>query len=89
MCEHEQSPPIERAPRLAITEPLRWAIIAMVWVYRRTLGHFMGGRCRFQPSCSQYMLDAVERHGPVRGFFRGLARIARCHPWSEGGYDPA
>lgn len=89
MCENETPVPPERAPRHAMTEPLRWAVIAMVWVYRRTLGHFMGGQCRFQPSCSQYMLDAVERHGPVRGFFRGLGRIARCNPWSEGGYDPA
>lgn len=64
-------------------------IVAGVWGYRYTLGPFIGGQCRYQPSCSQYMLDAVARHGPWRGGWRGLKRIARCHPWSDGGHDPA
>ena len=47
-----------------------------------------GSGCRFQPTCSQYSLEAVELHGSVRGIFLGLKRIARCHPWGGSGEDP-
>ncbi len=62
-------------------------IIAMVWAYRCTLGPLMGGHCRFHPTCSQYMIDAVGKHGPWRGLWMGVKRIGRCHPWSKGGID--
>lgn len=45
-------------------------------------------RCRFYPSCSQYAVDAVQRHGPWRGSGLALKRLGRCHPWNPGGYDP-
>ncbi len=64
-------------------------IVALVWVYRVTLGPIMGGHCRFDPSCSQYMIDAVQKHGPLRGAWRGIKRIGRCHPWGGSGFDPA
>ena len=64
-------------------------LIGLVLVYRVTLGPFMGGYCRFQPSCSQYMIDAVRKHGPFRGGWRGAKRICRCHPLGGSGYDPA
>jgi putative membrane protein insertion efficiency factor len=66
-----------------------WLINLMVAVYRATLGHFMGGHCRFQPTCSQYMLDAVQKYGPWKGFYKGIKRICRCHPFGGSGYDPA
>jgi putative membrane protein insertion efficiency factor len=44
--------------------------------------------CRFQPTCSEYTYQAISRYGIIRGSFIGLKRIARCHPWSKGGYDP-
>jgi putative membrane protein insertion efficiency factor len=68
---------------------MRRLIYLMVMIYRVTLSPFIGGQCRYQPTCSQYMLDAVDRHGPWRGFWRGLKRIGRCHPWGGSGYDPA
>ena len=69
---------------------MRKAVIAMVWVYRATLGPFLGGHCRFEPTCSQYMIDAVNKHGAARGGWRGVKRICRCHPWSgRSGHDPA
>lgn len=64
-------------------------IILLVYLYRATLGHVMGGQCRYLPTCSEYMLDAVQKHGAIRGGWRGLKRIARCHPWGGSGYDPA
>lgn len=64
-------------------------VVLLVYAYRLTLGPWLGGHCRFHPSCSQYMLDAVRRHGPWRGTWRGVRRIMRCHPWGGGGYDPA
>ena len=67
----------------------RKLIIAMVHVYKATLAPLMGGHCRFTPSCSNYMIDAVNKHGAIRGGWRGVKRICRCHPFSKGGYDPA
>ncbi|MGF1632498.1 MAG: membrane protein insertion efficiency factor YidD [Phycisphaerae bacterium] len=64
-------------------------LISLVWCYRYTLGPFLGGHCRFHPTCSQYAIDAVNLHGPLRGGWRALKRIARCHPWGGSGYDPA
>lgn len=64
-------------------------LIRMVHVYRATLGKIMGGHCRYEPSCSQYMIDAINLYGPVRGSWRGFKRICRCHPFGGGGHDPA
>jgi putative membrane protein insertion efficiency factor len=64
-------------------------IVAGVAVYRVTLGWLLGGQCRYQPTCSQYMLDAVGKYGPWRGSWRGIKRICRCHPWGGSGHDPA
>lgn len=61
----------------------------LVYVYRGTLGLWIGGQCRYHPTCSQYMLDAIDKYGPWKGFWRGLKRITRCHPWGGSGYDPA
>lgn len=63
--------------------------IFLVVLYRVTLGPLLGGHCRFQPTCSQYMMDAIHKHGAWRGAWRGIKRIGRCHPWGGCGYDPA
>ena len=64
-------------------------LIRLVFGYRATLGKLIGGNCRYEPSCSQYMIDAIGRHGPVKGSWRGIKRILRCHPWGGGGDNPA
>ena len=64
-------------------------VIFVVLLYRATLGRLLGGYCRFDPSCSQYMIDAVRKYGPLRGVWRGSKRIFRCHPLGGRGYDPA
>jgi putative membrane protein insertion efficiency factor len=56
--------------------------------YRRFLGPLLGGQCRFSPTCSRYGLDALERHGAIRGSWLTACRIARCHPWGGSGHDP-
>ena len=68
---------------------MRWLLIQIVLVYRATLGRWLGGQCRFTPSCSQYAIDAINKYGPWRGGFKAVARICRCHPWGGRGYDPA
>jgi putative membrane protein insertion efficiency factor len=57
-------------------------------VYKLTLSPFIGRSCRFQPTCSDYGLEAVERHGWLRGVFMTVHRIVRCNPWCAGGSDP-
>ena len=66
----------------------RQVYLLPVRFYRLTLARWMGGQCRFLPTCSQYFIDAVEKKGIIRGTFKGLWRLLRCHPWSKGGYDP-
>ncbi len=80
---------ISRFPDFTIFPMLSRFLILLVYCYRATLGRFMGGQCRFHPTCSQYMIDAIHKHGPIRGGWRGVKRICRCHPWGGSGYDPA
>jgi uncharacterized protein len=63
-------------------------LVLLVHAYRTTLGPLLGGGCRFTPSCSSYAIEALERHGPVRGIRISLGRILRCHPFHAAGYDP-
>ena len=63
-------------------------LIALVRVYQLTLSPIIGQQCRFQPTCSHYMIGAVRKYGAIRGAWKGTLRICRCHPWHSGGYDP-
>ena len=67
---------------------VRSALIALVRGYQVALSPMMGGACRFEPSCSNYMIEALTVHGAVKGTLLGLWRILRCHPWGDYGYDP-
>jgi uncharacterized protein len=68
---------------------MRWLMIQLVLLYRASLGRMLGGQCRFQPTCSQYAIDAINKYGAMRGGWRAVKRIVRCHPWGGEGYDPA
>jgi len=70
---------------------LRWTrylVIGPVRLYQLTLSPYIGWCCRYTPSCSNYMLQAVERYGLLKGTAKGVWRICRCHPFARGGYDP-
>lgn len=63
-------------------------LIGLVRLYQRLLSPLLGPRCRFHPTCSTYAIQALERHGAVRGSWLAVRRIVRCHPLNEGGFDP-
>lgn len=63
-------------------------LIALLKAYRYAISPLLGNNCRFVPSCSEYAVEAIERHGSGRGSWLAMRRILRCHPWCDGGYDP-
>jgi uncharacterized protein len=67
---------------------MRHVAAFLIRLYQWTVSPLLGPRCRFYPSCSQYTLEAVQRFGVLRGVWLGAARLARCHPWHPGGFDP-
>jgi len=75
---------------------MKKVVLMLIQVYQRTssfvnrnLNIFGSGNvCRFEPTCSRYTFQAVEKYGVIKGLCLGLMRIARCHPWNKGGYDP-
>lgn len=71
-----------------IGTPFRLAILAVLGVYRGTVGQLAGGRCRFHPTCSAYAIEAVHTHGAMRGSLLAAWRVLRCSPLTSGGIDP-
>ena len=67
---------------------MRQFLFILIRAYQIGIGPLLGPRCRFYPSCSQYALEAITRHGSLRGSWLALKRLARCHPLSGGGFDP-
>ena len=62
--------------------------IGIIRIYQKVISPALPDTCRFQPTCSAYMAEAIEKKGLCRGFFLGIKRIARCHPFNPGGFDP-
>ncbi len=67
---------------------MRRLLILLVRAYQYGISPYLGSRCRFHPSCSQYAVTAIERFGALRGGWLALRRLGRCHPLGKGGYDP-
>lgn len=63
-------------------------LVFLLQAYKRLLSPILPSACRFHPTCSEYMSDAVSRHGAARGVWLGACRLAKCHPFHEGGSDP-
>ena len=68
--------------------PMSLLAIGLLRIYKLTISPLLPSACRFHPTCSDYMLQAIERHGVLRGIGMGLGRLCRCHPFHEGGFDP-
>ncbi|MBI4744333.1 MAG: membrane protein insertion efficiency factor YidD [Actinobacteria bacterium] len=63
-------------------------LILLIEFYQKTISKIVPSACRFQPSCSQYSIDALKKYGTIKGMYFSIKRIIRCHPYSSGGYDP-
>ncbi|GHV23327.1 hypothetical protein AGMMS49959_16030 [Planctomycetales bacterium] len=68
--------------------PARGAAWLVTWLYQRGVGRLLPKVCLYEPSCSNYMIEALTKHGLLKGVGLGLWRICRCHPFATGGYDP-
>jgi putative membrane protein insertion efficiency factor len=67
---------------------MKFAVLAVIWVYQKTLSQFLPTSCRFYPSCSHYSQEAVEKYGVVKGVWLGVKRLGRCRPLGGQGFDP-
>ena len=67
---------------------VRTLLILLVRAYQVALSPMFTGCCRFEPSCSNYMIEALQTHGVVKGLYLGMVRLLRCHPFGKSGYDP-
>ena len=67
---------------------VKYLLLGFIWIYQRLISPLTPASCRFTPTCSQYAAEAVTKHGPFKGGWLALKRLARCHPWGDHGYDP-
>lgn len=63
-------------------------LVALIRLYQVLISPLLGANCRFSPSCSHYAIDAIRKHGALKGGYLSVRRILRCHPFHPGGYDP-
>jgi putative membrane protein insertion efficiency factor len=76
------------SPRRRLGRALAWLLILGIRLYQLTISPWLGTVCRFEPSCSRYMIEALRKFGLIEGVLLGVKRVLRCHPWHPGGYDP-
>lgn len=78
----------EEVKRNFVAAFLAKALICPIRFYQRYISPLTPPSCRFTPTCSQYAVEALQKHGPVKGLYLAVKRILRCHPWGGHGYDP-
>lgn len=67
---------------------MKKVFIKLIELYKSQISQFLGVHCKFEPTCSEYTKQAIQKYGAVKGIFFGIKRILRCNPFSKGGYDP-
>ena len=67
---------------------LNYLLIVPIKLYQILLSPLIGPSCRFTPTCSNYAIEAINKHGPFKGFWLAIKRISKCHPWGDSGHDP-
>jgi uncharacterized protein len=82
-----EQPPVPAPPAGPLRRLVRLPFVALIRVYQLVISPWTAPSCRYYPSCSQYALIAIERHGLLRGGWLALRRLGRCHPWTPGGVD--
>lgn len=73
---------------MVIKQILTWLLLLPIHFYRRCISPLLPPSCRYTPTCSQYAIEAIKKHGPIKGLWLSIKRICRCHPWGGSGYDP-
>jgi putative membrane protein insertion efficiency factor len=71
-----------------IREIIAFPLILLIVLYQRIISPWIGPKCRYTPTCSQYGIEALKKYGPVKGLWLAIRRVSRCHPWGGSGYDP-
>ena len=71
-----------------ISNLLKLLIINIIKIYQRFISPFFPSSCKFSPSCSRYGIEAINKHGAIRGSYLTVKRVLKCNPWNNGGYDP-
>lgn len=77
-----------RTVYVSVRAAVVWLLSVPVWFYRGAISPMLPKSCRFTPTCSQYALEALKKHGPIKGLWLTVKRISRCHPWGGSGFDP-
>lgn len=67
---------------------LTYILLTPIYFYRAFISPMIGPSCRFTPTCSKYAIEALKKHGPLKGLYLTIRRILKCHPWGGSGYDP-
>ncbi len=67
---------------------MKYIFIGIIRLYQYIISPLLPNSCRYYPTCSQYSIQALQKHGLMKGLWLSVKRISRCHPWHEGGYDP-
>lgn len=89
LMEEEKNKPVATETPVAAKKSVGIiALTALVRFYQKFISPICPGCCRFQPTCSQYMIEALQKHGVFKGLFLGIKRILHCHPWGKSGFDP-
>ncbi|HAB99459.1 MAG TPA: membrane protein insertion efficiency factor YidD [Parachlamydiales bacterium] len=68
---------------------IKWTLLKLIRFYQLAISPFLGSCCRFAPTCSQYAAECIQKHGALKGGWLTLKRLAKCHPFHSGGFDPA